>query len=288
MPLSDTCRTQPADTATPSHPRPLAIDVVSVQSQVVYGRVGNNVAWPVLHGAGLEVAVVPTVLFSNTPHYPSIHGGSISPDWFGGYLDDLLARDALRGLRAVLVGYMGDPLQLDVLARWLRRVRASHPQLQVLVDPVIGDEDCGVYVVPGMVEGYRQHLLPLASGLTPNGFELRYLSGMPVERTGEVIEAARSLLGGEVRWVVVTSAAPADWSPGMMQVVVVTADGSEVFEHRRIASTSRGTGDLFSTSLLVRLLAGAPLPDAARHAAEQVVKALDRTRAADSGELLLP
>ena len=63
---------------------------------------------------------------------------------------------------------------------------------------------------------------------------------------------------------------------------------SEVFEHRRIASTSRGTGDLFSASLLVRLLAGASLPDAARHAAEQVVKALDRTRATNSRELLLP
>ena len=83
--------------------------MVSVQSQVVYGRVGNNVATPVLLRAGLEVAIVPTVVFSNTPHYPTIHGGCIPDDWLPGYLSDLKARRALSQLRAVLVGYLGRP-----------------------------------------------------------------------------------------------------------------------------------------------------------------------------------
>ena len=97
--------------------RPLAIDVVSVQSQVVYGRVGNNVAMPALQAQGLAVAAVPTVILSNTPHYPSIHGGAVPTEWFEGYLADLSARGALQQLRAVVTGYLGGPEQAQALER---------------------------------------------------------------------------------------------------------------------------------------------------------------------------
>ncbi|WP_205622396.1 hypothetical protein [Xanthomonas arboricola] len=87
-------------------PRPLPLDVVSVQSQAVYGRVGNNVAVPTLEAQGLSVAAVPTVVLSNTPHYPTMHGGALPIEWFEDYLHDLSARGALSALRAILVGYL--------------------------------------------------------------------------------------------------------------------------------------------------------------------------------------
>lgn len=215
-------RPLPADSLNPAHTfdataasdggalKPLPLDVVSVQSLVVYGCVGNNVAWPTLHEAGLEVAVVPSVFFSNTPHYPSIHGGPIPTDWFQGYLDDLLARGALDHLQAVLVGYLGSPEQTACLETWINTLRTRRPSLQVIVDPVIGDEDSGVYVAPGMAEATKHRLLPVATGLTPNGFELGCLTGLPVNTVDEVFAAARTLLTGTVQWVVVTSAAPND------------------------------------------------------------------------------
>jgi pyridoxine kinase len=116
--------------------QPLAIDVVSVQSQVVYGRVGNNVAMPTLQALGLAAAAVPTVVFSNTPHYPSIHGGAIPEAWFAGYLQDLSARGALGRLRAVLTGYLGGPAQAGLLADWIGGLLAQRPGLRVVVDPV--------------------------------------------------------------------------------------------------------------------------------------------------------
>ena len=267
--------------------KPLPLDVVSVQSLVVYGRVGNNVAWPVLQRAGLEAAIVPTVMFSNTPHYPSIHGGAIPDDWFAGYLADLEARGALDVLRAVLVGYLGGPSQAQMLAHWLPALQTRLPELQVVIDPVMGDDDSGIYVADGMVDAYRHQLLPVATGLTPNGFELAQLTRMPVATTRDVVAAARTLLGERTRWVCVTSAAPTDCAPDELQVVVVTHDSSEAFRHPRVESSVKGTGDLFSATLTARLLAGMSLLNAARVAADTVVHALERTRDAESGELLL-
>lgn len=85
--------------------------MVSVQSQVAYGGVGNSIAVPVLQALGLQVSPVPTVLLGNTPHYPTMHGGALPLDWFEGLLDDLEAREAITRARLLLVGYLGSPAQ---------------------------------------------------------------------------------------------------------------------------------------------------------------------------------
>ena len=277
-----------APTAATPVLRPLAIDVVSVQSQVVYGRVGNNVAVPALQAQGLAVAAVPTVILSNTPHYPSIHGGALPIDWFEGYLADLSARGALQQLRAVVTGYLGGPEQAQALGRWIGQTLALRPALRVVVDPVLGDHDHGEYVAPGMADAYRRHLLPLADGLTPNGFELARLTGMPVATFDQIVAAARTLLTGRTQWIAVTSAAPATWTPGEMQVALVTRSQAQAIRHPRIAATPKGTGDLFCAGLTARWLGGAELRQAAEAACQQVVGALELTRQAQSAELLLP
>lgn len=268
--------------------KPLRIGVVSVQSQVVYGSVGNAVAVPALQAHGLAVAAVPTVLLSNTPHYPTFHGGAVPLEWFSGYLSDLRARDALRQLRAVVIGYLGEPAQAATLATWLGQLRERLPDLRVFIDPVMGDVDSGVYVAPGMVEAYLRHLLPQADGITPNGFELAQLvPGSGTDLDG-VIAAARRLLRGRTRWVVVTSAAPDAWEPDLMWLAVVTRDAVEVIRHPRLAADSKGTGDLFNADLAARLLAGTSLQDAVAQASGHVIEALRLTLRHRSGELLLP
>lgn len=266
--------------------RPLDIDVVTVQSQVVYGCVGNVAAVPVLQGGLLQVAQVPTIILSSTPGYPSVHGGPVPPDWFRGWLDDLIANGALSKLRAVQIGYLGEPAQVGVLAAWLRRVLDLNPAVLVNIDPVLGDQDTGIYTHPGMVEGWRD-LLSLATGLTPNAFELGVLSGMPVDTSAQVAEAARSLISGRTKWVIATSAAPQEWEPGSMNSVIVTADGAHTFRHERVDSAVKGTGDMFTAGIVRALLNGSSLEAAAQEAGERVVLALNDSIAADSEELVM-
>lgn len=264
----------------------LPIDVVSIQSQVVYGHVGNSVAVPTLQSFGLRVAAIPSVILSNTPHYPSMHGGALPLEWFEGYLDDLIARGALAQARTVLIGYLGNPEQAEAIIRWLDRALTSYPALRVQIDPVIGDFDHGIYVDPRMTPAWHR-LLPCAHGLTPNHFELEQLVGHTLSTVDECISAARSLLAGASEWLVVTSAAPRIWDAHKMHVLAVTREQHCVFTHPRIACEVKGGGDLFSARLAGWMLAGKSLFEAVDQASREVVEILERTRRLGWEELAL-
>ena len=264
------------------------IDVVSVQSQVAYGGVGNSIAVPVLQALGLQVAPVPTVVLGNTPHYPTMHGGPLPQEWFAGLLDDVEARDVATRARLLLVGYLGSPAQGLTLARWLDRIRERHPALVLQIDPVIGDHDTGAYTDPALLPVWRDHLLPRAHGLTPNHFELERLSGRTLRTLDDCARAATALLGPVTRWVVVTSAAPDLCPPDQLQLVVASTDGCETLTHPRVPHAVKGTGDLFAALLGGRMLTGVALHDAVRRACDDVVGILRHGQALGWRELALP
>lgn len=270
----------------PAKLEPLPVDVVSVQSMVCYGCVGNSVAVPTLQARGMNVVAVPTVFLSNVPQYDTLSGGAIPQEWFEGFLADIRRRGALTHARAVLVGYLGSPAQAAALGAWLAEVTHERPDLLVVVDPVMGDYDSGLYVHPELPAALGG-LIDVATGLTPNAFELERLAGRGALTMAETVTEARKLLRGRTRWVVVTSAAPAEARAGEAQVLIVTADDHTVVRHPRVASAAKGTGDLFSAMVVHGLLSGRDLLGAVGAAHEQVVSVLERTQRLGCAELVL-
>ncbi|UBX48502.1 pyridoxine/pyridoxal/pyridoxamine kinase [Providencia alcalifaciens] len=264
---------------------PLPYDVVSIQSQVVYGSVGNSIAVPALTKQGLRVAAVPTVILSNTPHYATCYGGELPGEWFRGYLQGFVERGSLNSVKAILTGYLGSPDKAHDLANWLASVREQHSKMPVIVDPVMGDEDSGFYIPPAIADVYRHEVIPLATGIIPNKFELSTLSGQEINNLDDATRAARSLLKGHTQWVIITSAfQPDDES---IEVVCVTKQDVAVIRHKRYPVTPKGTGDLFGAELTAQLLSGLSVPDAAKMACLRIEQGIIHMAATGRSELVL-
>jgi pyridoxine kinase len=260
--------------------------VLVVTSLVTRGSVGGRGAVFALERLGFPVWFVPTILL---PWHPG-HGRAtriVAPATeFSGFVDDLIGSPRLGEIGAVLTGYFANPEAVVATARLVTAVKARNPAAVVLVDPVMGDfrpdGSGGLYIGEPTAAAIRDHLIPQADVITPNRFELGWLSGLPVETTSEAIAAARSL---ERVATLVTSA------PAMMVNAVATllveAGSAVQAEHPLVAGAPNGTGDLFSALYLAHALGGAPPAKALERAASGVFDMVARSVRSGSNELTL-
>lgn len=261
---------------------PAPIDIISIQSQVVYGHAGNSAAVEPLRALGLRVAEIPTTLLSNAPVYPTTRGRVLPADWFG----DLLRGAQERGLpgraRAVLSGYLGTASNGEALAHWLEEILPACPQLRFCLDPVLGDSHTGVYVEPGLPALVRDRLLRHAWLLTPNVFELGLLCGLDCVREDDCLAAARELLRDGPQWVVVHGIPDAS---NMLITLAVSAHASYRVASRQLPIDVTGTGDVLAAMLVGFLLRGEAFPRALQRSIAGVHGALQETLRAQYEEL---
>jgi pyridoxine kinase len=221
--------------------------VLAVSSQVVWGPVGNSAAVPALQARGHEVLALPTITLSNHPGHGQPAGFRTEAGDMARMFAALEALGALEGLDAMLTGYFASAGQVEEVARLLDRVPVPYP----LVDPVLGDHG-RLYVAQDIAEAIRDHLLPRASCLTPNAFELSWLSGLTVTDEASAIAAARALARPEV---LATSIPAGD---NGLATLLVTADDVHRVIAPRLANVPNGTGDFLSGLYLAARLDASP------------------------------
>ena len=234
---------------------------LSIQSTVAYGYVGNTCASFCLRRLGHEVWAVSTVHFSNHTGYGHVRGPVFPPEDIREVITGVGERDAFPTVDAVLSGYQGAETVGEVILDAVDQVKAANPEALYCCDPVMGDVGRGFYVRPGIPEFMRDSVLPRADLLTPNQFELEYLSGHePGELTElqAVLDAVDRLRAGGPDTVLVTSLHTRQVPDDEIAMLAVTGQGAWSVRTPRLPIQPTGSGDATSAVFLAHLLESGP------------------------------
>jgi pyridoxine kinase len=259
--------------------------VISIQSQVAYGHVGNSAAVFPMQMHGIDVIAVPTTLLSNRPGYKTVRGRVLEAQLVADLLQGVEERGALDTCNMILSGYLGSPEIATVVADFVARARASHPRLTYACDPVLGDRDRGLFVQAGIPPLVRDRLLPLADIITPNHFEFEWLCGAKALTSGQMIAQAQTLLARGPSTVVVTSAELEDTPAGEIETLAIEHENAWRVRTPKLPISPNGTGDLFASLLASARVRGSDTRQGLSHAASAIFAVLQRTAADGTEEM---
>ncbi|WP_298963584.1 pyridoxal kinase [uncultured Roseibium sp.] len=270
---------------THGDPEPQKKPILIITSQVVRGGISGRGLSFALERIGHDVWFLPTILL---PWHPGHGKGTrivpASAD-FNSIAADLAGSDKIGEIGAVISGYLGEASQAEAVAGLVEAVKQKAPGTPYVCDPVMGDHTSasggGLYVPEATAHAIRDRLVPLADIVTPNTFELGWLTGRTVESELDALAAARTL--GNER-VLVTS------SPAMRRNAIANLlagpRGAVAAEHAAIANPPHGTGDLIAGLFLSNSLEGLDDEEALKRASASVFELVARSVKKGADELL--
>lgn len=224
--------------------------VLSIQSSVAYGHVGNSSATFPLQRLGVEVSPVLTVHFSNHTGYGQWRGPVLDPADVADVITGIEERGVLGTVDAVLSGYLGDVAIGKVVLDALERVRAVNPDVVYCCDPVMGDVGRGMFVRPGIPEFMRDAAVPAADVVTPNRFELEYLTGRTVGTLEDALGAVAALRARGPETVLVTSLVRAGGAADEIELLAVDGQAAYAVTTPHLDLSVNGAGDMTAALFL--------------------------------------
>jgi pyridoxine kinase len=230
--------------------------------------VGNSAIVPALLAMGITPIALPTIILSNHPGHGKPEGFAVTADRLAAMLERLLSLGFVEEDPVILSGYFASAGQIEAIASTIARL----PKALYLCDPVLGDTPKGLYVGDDVALAIREKLLPLAHILTPNAFELGWLTGREVRDRVSARAACRSLTG---KSVVLTSLPEG----GRLTTALFEGGGSLSVTRPKLPDVPNGTGDLLAGLLAARAALHQPLRDSIGFA----VAAIEHVIAASAG-----
>ncbi|THG35336.1 pyridoxal kinase PdxY [Glaciibacter flavus] len=261
--------------------------ILSIQSAVAYGHVGNSAAVFPLQRIGVEVVPVYTVNFSNHTGYGAWRGPVISADDVAAVLTGIEERGVFPRIDAILSGYQGSAGIAAVIVDAVARVKAANPDAVYSCDPVMGNARSGCFVAPEIPVLLRDVVVPVADIITPNQFELGYLTGTEpdtLESTLASVDLAREMGPSTV---LVTSVERPDREGGTIEMLAVDDDGAWIVQTPLLPLKANGSGDVTAALFTAHLRRSGDAADALARTASSVFDLLARTHESGDRELRL-
>jgi pyridoxine kinase len=260
--------------------------ILSIQSHVAYGHVGNASAVFPMQRLGMEVWPIHTVQFSNHTGYGAWRGQVFDAELISECVEGIAERAVLGRCEAVLSGYMGSSAIGEAILGAVGRVRLANPGAFYACDPVIGDVGRGVFVRAGIPEFMRNKAVPAADIVTPNLFELGFLADRSVQDLGDLTAALGAVHKMGPKVILVTSLILGDTPAHSIDLAVSHPGGLHRLRTPRLDCAVNGAGDAIAALFLVHFLRRRDAAQAMQMAGSSVYGLLKRTVEADSREIL--
>ncbi|CAB0560934.1 pyridoxal kinase [Corynebacterium diphtheriae] len=263
------------------------MNILSIQSHVSYGHVGNSAAVFPLQRIGHEVWPVHTVNFSNHTGYEQWGGELIPAAQVRNVIDGMEQRGAFERIDAILSGYQGGSDIADVIVDAVARIKEANPQAVYACDPVMGNAKSGCFVSDLIPPLLRDKVVPVADIITPNQFELEYLTGVPAHDTTSTLEAIAAAQEMGPDTVLVTSVRRPETPADAIEMIAANEQGAWLVRTPFIDFKRNGSGDVTAALFTGHYIRERDAADALARTASSVFDLIETTFTADSRELLI-
>ena len=258
--------------------------ILSIQSKLVYGYVGNNIAELAIQLHGLDVIALPTVYLSaHTGHQP-VYGTRIEKKLFDDLITGIKNLDILGQVAHMVTGYIGAEEIVDSTANLISEIKSKRSDRLYVCDPVMGDDE-GLYIAEDLAQKIIAKLLPLCDIMTPNHFEFEYIIGKKARSVDEILEAVSTHPILKNKTIIITSCDLDNTPEGKIQSLIVTEGEYHSILSDKVDMVTTGTGDLFAAVTTSQLAMGRGIVSSATTAAQVVTQALSYTAQHGNAEM---